>query len=141
MIGRFKYEILVKYPHMRPRDIAIWENFITKNPDFFQSVDYDVLVGSGAPFGTTLNNLEGQDFGAIYKLKIDVVGYRAGEIWVIEVGPNKEVGGLAKVAAYDELYRETYKPNLPVYAALLTDRVTPDMEYLAKSWDLRLLTA
>lgn len=141
MTGRFKYEILVKYPHMRPRDVEIWERFVTKNPDFFTSVDYDVLVGDGAPFPTTLNNLDGQDVGAIYKLKIDVVGYKNGETWVIEVGPNKEVGGVAKVAAYDEFYREKYKTTDKVIAALLTDRVTPDMQALADKWELRILTA
>lgn len=141
MTGRFKYEILVKYPHMGPRDVQIWERFIEANPDFFQSVDYDVLVGKGAPFDTTLKNLEGQDVGAIYNLKIDVVGYRENEIWVVEIGPNKGVNGVAMVSAYDEHYRAKYKPQAKVIAALLTDRLTPDMQFLAKKWEVELITA
>lgn len=126
---------------MRPRDVEIWERFITKNPDFFQSVDYDVLVGKGAPFRTTLDNLEGQDVGAIYNLKIDVVGYKPGEIWVVEIGPNKGVPGVSMVSAYDEHYREKFKPTDKVIAALLTDRLTPDMVFLGKKWEVELLTA
>lgn len=141
MTGRFPYQILAKYPHMKPGDIAIWERFINANPGFFDTVDYDVLIGSGAPFDTSLNNLEGQSVGALYRKKIDVVGYRSGEIWLVEVKPDAQFAALGQIGAYDDLYREERKPTDRVVAALLTNNVLPDIQNIAQKWGVILLTA
>ena len=141
MTGRFKYEILFKYPHMKPGDIAIWERFIKANPGFFDTVDYDVLIGSGAAFDTTLNSTEGTSAAALYRKKIDVVGYRSGEIWLVEVKPSAQFAALGQIGAYDDLYREEKKPSDRVVAALLTDIVGPDVANIAEKWGVILLTA
>lgn len=141
MQGRFEYKLLAKYPHMKPGDVAIWERFIQANPGFFDSVDYDVLIGQGAQFDTTLNTLEGQDVGALYRKKIDVVGYRPGEIWLVEVKPSAQFSALGQIGAYDDLYREEYKPSERAVAALLTDTIGPDVANIAQKWGIILLTA
>ena len=141
MQGRFKYEKLVKYPHMKPGDIAIWERFVAANPNFFDTVDYDVMIGQGASFDTTLINTEGSDVGALYRKKIDVVGYRAGEIWLVEVKPSAQFSALGQIGAYDDLYREEKKPSDKVVACLLTDVVGPDVANIAAKWGVILLTA
>jgi len=47
--GRFPYKHLAKYPHLKPEDIQVWEEFIAQNPKHFLTCDYDVCVGDGAP--------------------------------------------------------------------------------------------
>lgn len=141
MPGRFKYELLAKYPHMKPADVEIWQRFIKANADFFDTVDYDVLVGEGAPFDTTLNNLEGQDVGALYLKKIDVVGYKGGDTWLVEVKPNAQLTALGQVAAYDELYKQEFKPTGKIINAVLTDQINPDILNVAGKWDIVILKA
>lgn len=141
MLGRFKYGLLAKYPHMKPGDVAIWERFIKANEGFFDTVDYDVLVGSGAAFDTALNIQGRPDVGALYRKKIDVVGYKPGEIWLVEVKPDAQFSALGQVGAYDDLYREERKPTERVIAALLTDNVRPDIQNIAGKWGIELLTA
>lgn len=141
MTGRFEYKLLAKYPHMKPGDVAIWERFIKANPGYFETVDYDVNVGEGAPFDTTLNNLAGADVGALYLKKIDVVGYNKNGITLIEVKPSAGLTALGQVNGYYELYLEHIKPTEKVSLAVLTDVETPDIKNVAKKWDTELLIA
>ncbi len=140
-MGRFEYKLLAKYPHMKPADVVIWERFIKANPNAFVTVDYDVNVGEGAPFDTTLSNLEGQDVGALYLKKIDVVAYSKNEITLIEVKPAATLQALGQVNAYYELYCKTFKPTDNVKLAVLTDILTPDILYIAKKWGTKILVA
>lgn len=126
---------------MKPGDVAIWERFIQANPGFFDTVDYDINIGEGASFDTTLNSSGGSDVGALYRKKIDVVGYRSGEIWLVEVKPSAGFAALGQVGAYDDLYRDEKKPTERVVAALLTDVVGPDVANIAQKWGVILLTA
>lgn len=137
MTGRFKFEILAKYPHMKPNDIVLWEKFVAANANFFDSMDYDVLVGVGTEMDTEV--VPGGDVNALYQKKIDAVGYRKGETWIIEIRPNAGVRGLGDVAVYDNLYIETFKPTDRIVNALLTDRTDPDMERLAAEWKIEII--
>ena len=51
MNGKYNFEIQSFYPHMKPKDIHIWEQFIRANAGFFESVDYDLKVGDGVVMG------------------------------------------------------------------------------------------
>ncbi len=139
MQGRFKYVLLAKYPHMKPADVAVWNKFILNNPAVLDSVDYDVFVGEGAPFDTTLKSLEGQDVGALYYKKIDVVGYRPGEVWLIEVKPVATLIAIGQINSYYELYIEKFKPRDKVILAVVAESVAPDAENLARKWDTKIL--
>ena len=139
--GRFKFELLAKYPHMKPGDVAIWERFIKANPDYFTSVDYDVNVGEGAAFDTALNNLEGQSVAALYYKKIDVVGYKDNKITLIEVKPAAGLTALGQINSYYELYIDKFKPASQPEIAVLTDQITPDIQNVAAKWNTLILTA
>lgn len=141
MRGRFPYGTLAKYPHMKPGDVEIWERFLDANPEYFDSVDYDLLVGEGADFDTDLGLPSGGNAQALYKKKVDVVGYRTGEIWLIEIRPRASPLALGQVAVYDELYRDEHKGPDRVVNAVLTDTIMPDVENIAKKWDIILLVA
>ena len=130
---RFSNEKLVRYPHMFPLDIAIWERFLDNHGSDFDGFDYDTKVGSGTepPSGVGDNYARMQQI--LSKYRIDVIGYKKGSIYIIEVKPNASAGALGQVDTYTELYKRDFNPSETVIGCLVTDRELPDMKYLTES--------
>lgn len=104
MPGKFLYQLQTHYPHLNPIDVLIWEAFIRGNPGQFDSVDYDVKVGEGAPFLPETGEKFAEDFRMLTQKKIDVVGYKDNLIWLIEVKPNAGSRALGQILTYEKLY-------------------------------------
>lgn len=104
MSGRFPFQHLAKYPHMKPEDVAVWTRFISKNPGYFDTVDYDVPCGQGAPVDPNHPPEIQRDHTILTQKKIDVVGYRGDSVTVIEVGPIADMRKLGQALTYSHLY-------------------------------------
>ena len=78
MEGKFNYEKRYKYPHLLGQDKIIWDNFITKFPDIFDTVDYDVHVGTGIVAQGEPNVAIVDQWKQLTKKRIDVIGYKDG---------------------------------------------------------------
>ena len=124
--GRFKLEKLSKYPHLRPEDVAIWERFIAAHPEAYDSVDYDVRVGEGAPTPPEAPPEIADDFHTLTQKRIDVVAHRPGEIWIIEVRPRADQTALGNLMGYRTLYQRQFSPAETVKLMVITDRIGDD---------------
>ena len=130
--GRFRFQKLAKYPHMKPADIEIWERFIALNPDFFDRVDYDFHVGEGADFlPSDENTAEGRE-NRLYRKKIDVVGYKKEEVWIIEVKPEADMLALGQVLSYKKIYAKEIGEEQPLTMAVICGSITKEMEAVFK---------
>lgn len=132
MLDVFKYEKRYWYPHMKPRDIEIWERFIAVFPDKYTECQYDVSVGDIPEFMKERSSREGQAMQELYRLKIDVVAYRQGGIDIIELKPSAGASTIGQVVGYVELYKKEYKPTLPIQPVIITDELKPNMEFLSQ---------
>ena len=130
--GRFKFEKLAKYPHMKPADIEIWERFIAANPKFFDTVNYDFHVGKGADFlPDDESTAEGRE-NRLYRKKIDVVGYFNDNVWIIEVKPEADMLALGQVLTYKKIYIEERGPDLTLTLAVVCGNIAKEMEAVFK---------
>ncbi len=102
--GRFKFEKLSKYPHLKPEDVAVWARFLTQHEGFFESVDYDFKVGEGAPQAPTLPENIARDGKILTQKKVDVVGYFADIVYIVELKPIADMRALGQILAYHALY-------------------------------------
>lgn len=137
----YKYEKRYKYPHMMPLDVAIWERFIDANPNFFDSVDYDVALGSKPLFDVTVNTETGGEATRLYQKKIDVVGYKDKNIYIVEIKPQASLAALGQAKSYEILYRNFIDPDIKTIPTILTDRVATDLPMIAFEMGIKLLTA
>lgn len=127
MIGRFKYKKLAKYPHMKPYDVAIWERFIDGNLDFFDSVDYDVCIGKGADFlPDDYSTADGRE-NRLYQKKIDVVGYKGEEVWIIELKPSAGMHSLGQILTYKHLSKDILALNRQQTLAVICEKTAGEM--------------
>ncbi len=102
--GRFKFEKLTKYPHLKPEDVAVWERFITQHAGFFESVDYDFKVGEGAPQAPTLPENIARDGKILTQKKVDAIGYIEKIVYIVELKPIADMRALGQILSYHKLY-------------------------------------
>lgn len=137
--GRFKLEKLVKYPHMKPADIVVWERFIEAHPDFFNTVDYDFHVGEGADFLPTGDSTPEERENRLYQRKIDVVGYIGELVYIIEVKPIADVEALGQVITYRKLFKETLGVSSNLQALIVAEKMANDMLNVFSENDVHVL--
>lgn len=141
MLQWFKFEKRAKYPHMMPGDVEIWERFIENNPDAYEDVAYDVSVGAGPDFDTSLGDSPDATALNLYLKKIDVVGKKGTRIDIIELKPNAGASALGQVLGYVVLYKRDVSALPEPRPVLITDRARIDLPHLAESMGVTLILA
>lgn len=139
MIEDFKYEKRPNYPHMSVADKAIWERFIDQYPDQFDSVQYDYHVGDAPPFNTLMDDGEDLNQDKLYRKRIDVVAHVSGAVYIIEIKPAATIATTGQVEGYKMLYERDEEIRGPVNMMILTDELTPNMEWLCKKKGITLV--
>lgn len=139
MVEFFKYEKGYWYPHMKPRDVAIWERFIDKHPDYYEKVQYDFGIGDVPDFITNASSVEGQRMAELYKLKIDVLGYKDDIIDLIEVKPDAGASTIGQVLGYVQIYKRDEKPALKIQPLIVTDVLRPNMQFLCDTQGVEII--
>lgn len=114
------------YPHMGPEDAAIWHRFIAQFPDAYDRVQYDVKVGKAPDFVTEHEDEAMRAQAPLYQRKIDVIGYKADQIDIIEVKPNAGASAIGQVKQYRHLWSQEYMPPETPKCVIVTDNVKPD---------------
>lgn len=135
----FPFEKRYDYPHMKPRDVAIWERFIDQNPKRYNSCQYDFHVGDAPHFSTLYDDDTDKNQDALYRLKIDVVGFADDYIDIVEIKPDAGASTIGQVKAYRTLYVRDEEPQLPVQMTIITDKERPNMAFLCKAEGVRLV--
>lgn len=135
----FAYGKRYNYPHMKPRDVAIWERFIDRYPDAYETCQYDFGLGDIPPFMEQTSSPQGQAMRELYRLKIDVLGFKGDTIDLIEVKPEAGTSSIGQVVGYVELYKRDMKPTKPVRAVIVTDTLKPNMDFLSQQANVTLI--
>ena len=134
--GRFPYKKLAKYPHMKPEDVVVWERFITKNPRFFDTVDYDVPVGTGAPQNPEHPENIQRDGTILTQKKIDAIGYINGITTIVEVGPIADMRKFGQIMTYDKLYKADRPEQTPILKMIVCREVEREMEKMFQEFNI-----
>ena len=139
MTETFPYGKRSSYPHMKPGDVAIWERFIDKFPEAYDTVEYDFPLGSPPAFDTVVNQETQGDALLLYKLKIDVVGHKGDTTDIIEVKPLAGGSALGQVMKYQDLFIRDFKPSRDPDAVVITDAVTDDTLHSAEKRGVKII--
>jgi len=105
MPGKFNYEVRYKYPHLLGEDKEVWDRFIRKYPDKFETVDYDVHVGSGIETPEEPESKPAQQWKDLTRKRIDVVGWNINFATIVEVKKRVGLPTLGQVLGYRFLYQ------------------------------------
>jgi len=91
---KVKYKKYLRYAHLGPEDVRIWDKFIETHPDYFQMVAYDVKVGEGREYPKSELPEIKEDLVYLSKKRIDVVGFKGEDVFVIEIKPKANLSAV-----------------------------------------------
>lgn len=127
------------YPHMARHDAAIWERFLAEFSLMFARFAYDVALGGVLHPGDDADLVDRLGFQYATACKVDAVGERAEDVWIIEVKPDAHAGAVGQALVYWTLAgldKFTTKPLVPV---VVTNRASADIKAAAEALGVTLL--
>lgn len=116
------------YPHLLPSDIRVWEAFLDKYKTTFKRFDYDIRVGEGRDPGKNYPEKIRQMGLDLSQRRIDAVGYRDNEIYIIEITTSAGLKAVGQLMAYPTLYIDLFHPNLPLTPFLCCSSIQSDIK-------------
>jgi hypothetical protein len=132
-----RYEITWRgrYPHMLDEDIPVWNRFLDKFAQDFKAFYYDVRV-SGEDVERFLVGDKWDNLA--YKLlayRIDAIGEKENEIWIIEVTTKPGPRTLGQMIFYYNYWMRDPKIKKPVSLHVVCENIMPDiLDMLQRSY-------
>lgn len=114
-------------PHMLPRDYPVWLRFLKQYRDEFLWFFYDVFVG-----GPVLTPEQEKDpmwrmWRANTAKRIDALGEKPDQVWIIEVTTNPGMRALGQLLTYQHLWLEDPKIEKIERLVLVTENIDTDI--------------
>lgn len=139
MTERMPYGKRNWYPHMKPNDVALWERFLVAFPEAYDECAYDVWVGSVPDFAKEPAGPDGGTAEGLYKKKIDVVGFKADQIDLIELKPQAGASAVGQILQYKMLYEKENALEGKTKAVIITDTYNADVAAFAASMGVHMV--
>jgi hypothetical protein len=127
------------YPHMARRDASIWERYLKQEATSWEGFAYDVALGGQIIEDPDASEAELLGWRFSTAQRIDVVGNRGKEHWIIEVRAQARVGAVGAVMGYTMLAQREPWTELPLVPCVITDNVSPDVRWVAEQFDVQLI--
>ncbi len=126
-VGRWQPVLQRKYAHMCDADRAVWEAWLLTHGPELLSVDYDVHVaGNRQPPDGHSTSIK-RDWSALTSKRIDVVGYRYDEVWIIEVKRHALWSAVGQLLTYRMLWEAQWTDPRPTRMVLVCETVDQDL--------------
>ena len=122
-----KVKLAIRYPHMLPEDILLWQRFIENGDYLPDHVWYDVRCGTAVEVADAGPEWMHRMADRLTRKRIDVVGQVGPSYWVIEIKPRASYDAFGQVVFYADQFQKEYTPSVEVIPVLLTDLVDPDI--------------
>jgi len=117
----------VPFTHMGPVDTRIWQAALALGLMPAESYEYDVRLGGVAALGIDPEHHLREMWETLLRKRIDVIAWRNGVAWIIEVKPVASFAALGQCLGYGDMWkREKPKGQLVRLACVCAVR-DPDL--------------
>lgn len=123
----------VKFAHLLPIDIEVWERFLAVHAQDYTLLEYDVRVGLGREAGPEYDENIRQMALDLSLRRIDCVAHRPTDITVIEITHSAGFKALGQITGYPILYAMTFPPLLPIKTLLVCGELQSDIKPIIDS--------
>ena len=121
----YPYKSLPKYPGLRPRDEAIWEDFLLSAPEAFDHVWYDLPIGEPTHEIDEQEEMKRSGAFQVLQWRVDVLAVKDKQFYVVEIKPDALAGAIGQALAYSKLLEKYGSfPHAP-YPVVLTNEINP----------------
>jgi len=126
MAGKYNFELMPKYPHLLGEDIPIWNRFIKQYPDYFDTVDYDIKVGTGVNAEVISDKKYRSYYEDLTKKRIDVLGWKNFFVTIVEIKKRVSLGTLGQILGYKYLYSRAHPEQKLIKILVITSSIDRD---------------
>lgn len=116
-----------RYKHLMPEDRLIWEQVLTTQPDLFDWVWYDVLVGSALRLESGQPAWMDKFVEYSYRKRIDIVGRKNNTWYICEAKPRAGIVALGQIIAYTIMFLQEHAQGDQVRSMIFTDLMDEDV--------------
>jgi hypothetical protein len=113
---------------MLAEDMPVWDRFLSTNPTLFQRIYYDVKVGGLYPTDAGLDPKYAKMYFDVTAKRIDALGERENELWLIEVAAKPGLRATGQIMSYLALWHEDPKIMKPTIPVLVCQAVDADLK-------------
>ena len=132
------YKSLAKYPGMRPKDVAIWDQFIIDYPHAFERVMYNVHLGDPVRVGDDKEDMVKSGMFDVSRWCIDVLADDGTHLWAIEIKPDAAASAIGQALAYAALVTQEFGLPTKVLPLVITDEIAPITQQAANLLGVRI---
>lgn len=119
-----------KYPQMLEEDWPTWDRFLDLYSDTFLCLYYNVRVGGQINIDPKISNSIAKAWYDSTAKRIDVLGEKENEVWIIEVTTQPGLRAVGQILSYFNLWVLDPKIEKPIVNVLVAEELDPDLEYV-----------
>lgn len=129
----------VKYPHMLPGEVEIWDRYLAEYGVPAGRIEYDVHLGDGAPVDPAWPAWMAGMVKSLSTHRCDVVIERMGEVVIVEVKKIAGMGALGQLMGYEALWIRDMGTSRSVRLVLVCERLEADMKALFDFYEVEVV--
>lgn len=127
----------IKYPHLLPEDVPVWERYLDLYNSQYLRLEYDVRVGNGQPANPSLPaNIQKMAIDLSQK-RIDAVGWTEAAIHIIEITRRAGIKAIGQLTTYPVLYAQSFRAPLPLIPVLVCEELLPDIDPVIQRYNIK----
>ena len=119
-----------KYPHMLAEDQPVWDRFLEQYADLFLHFFYDTRVGGQINLDPAISPQIADMWYNTTAKRIDALGEREKEIWIIEVAQRPSLRAVGQILSYYSLWLLDPLIKKPIINVLVADTLDVDLQYV-----------
>lgn len=129
----------VKFKHMLPHEVPIWEAFVERYGAPGSKVIYDLHLGEGAPINSEWPEWMTRMVKALSRHRADVVIERRDEVVIIEVKPIAGMAAVGQLLGYEALWLKEHGTDRPVRLMCVCEQAEADMQTVFDFYEIELV--
>ncbi len=139
MLGPHSYNAVPPHTHLSEGELGIWNRCIEKHPELFDSVCFDVELGTPRNYDPSRPEKYARHHSYIGGYKIDVLAEKQGVKTIIEIKREATTKAIGEIDLYEFLYMEVAPDEPPPKLMILTDQEMPHLREWCVKWGVELL--
>lgn len=124
---------------MLPSDVPLWNLFLDRYASNFERFFYNVRVGGPSFEGLDVDLAMAKMWYASTAKRIDCIGEKKKEIWIIEVASSPYLRAVGQCLSYKFLWEEDPKIKKPAKMILVCYFLDSDLERILKSYGVGII--
>jgi hypothetical protein len=122
---------------MLSEDVPIWNLFLDRYAELFETIYYDVRVGGIVSTDPSVDDKMREAYWAVSAKRIDALCALSNELWIVEVASRPGLRAVGQLLTYTALWAEDPKIDKPTVGVLVAMNIDTDLQHTLEIYGMR----